>query len=265
MNYPFNRNLWLWKQKTRFNFTWNHWGLFPPWGNLYHQTWNPEETSDIKLISSYVCFTWEITGARHLPARGEATWPDETVHFLARTARLAGTHTGNRFSKWSQWMCAWTGYTLRSVPPRQLSPWEQYHLSLRATRQWRPDGEQRVEDGTKCRPKWGHQIKFFSYSWCQEPMVLLFITVCMGNTVRGHLSFFLFLNPLFLHIFVRLSLSLFDTCTVHTWATWYDQMMLSWKQSWKKKTFTATSLAQRHFYGHYIIKKTWDVENKPES
>lgn len=105
-------------------------------------------------------------------------------------------------------MCAWTGYTLRSVPPRQLSPWEQYHLSLRATRQWRPDGEQRVEDGTKCRPKWGHQIKFFRYSWCQEPMVLLFITVCMGNTVHDHLSFSLYLNPFILHTFV--------TCIAHS-------------------------------------------------
>ncbi len=117
--------------------------------------------------------------------RRRTSWRDTTC--------LTGTHTGNRLGKWLLCVCTCQcacGYTLRSVPPRQLSSWEQYHLSLRAARQWRPDGEQRVEEGTKYRPKQGHQINFCRYSWCQEPMVLLFITVCMGNTVHGHLSFF---------------------------------------------------------------------------
>lgn len=143
-------------------------------------------------------------------------------------ARLVGTHTGNRIVKWllcvyvrvCMCACVWTGYTLRSVPPRQLSSWEQYHLSLGATRQWRPDGEQRVEDGTKCRPKQGHQIKFFRYSWCQEPMVLLFISVCIGNSVHGHLSFS-FLNSLF--VCSSLCPSLFDR---HTY--WRQHEVIDW-------------------------------------
>lgn len=97
--------------------------------------------------------------------------PEEKLRVLMRqrtswrdSACLEGTYTGNRLAKRLACVCVWKGYTLRSVPPRQLSSWEQYHLSLGATRQWRPDGEQRVEDGTECQPKQRHQIKFCRYS-----------------------------------------------------------------------------------------------------
>lgn len=147
------------------------------------------------VLSSHVCFTWEIPQARHLLALRDAKLHDETRHFLARHLPSGRNTHRKQVSKVSVvhvrvqvHVCMWTGYTHRSVPPRQLSLWEQYHLSLMATRQWRPDGEQRVEDGTKCWPTQEHQIKFFSYSWCQEPMVLLFSSVCPSNTVHGHLS-----------------------------------------------------------------------------
>lgn len=148
-------------------------------------------------------------------------------------------------------MCVWTGYTLRSVPPRQLSPWEQYHLSLTATRQWRPDGEQRVEDRTKCRPKQGDQIKFFRYSWCQEPMVLLFITVCMGNTaVAICLSFsFLIFFSLGLCFFVSFALRYTYIHRHDGVIRWYCfENTLLWQHLWCKAIFVLMGAIVRVTY-----------------
>lgn len=86
---------------------------------------------------------------RRLPARREATWPDETARFLSR--RKLSERNSYRKQVHKTPVCVCVSVSVyrqppQSVPPRKQSSWEQYHLSPRAIRQWGPDGELRFVD-----------------------------------------------------------------------------------------------------------------------